>query len=171
MIGHREGFWQPTNQRDFMYFDEVLWEKKRRIQKERWYQMERNKENSVLKRESKSLSRILGEMEQELDVLMASVNAQQASEREEKIRCNDDIRNRTATTFIQSWRRLLARKELQRLQKEAKELSRYPNPLYDQFAAELNLKLKSQANDIKINPNLICGAISHKIDRIWSFNG
>ena len=29
-IGHREGFWQPRNQRDFMYFDEVLWQKKRR---------------------------------------------------------------------------------------------------------------------------------------------
>jgi hypothetical protein len=86
--------------------------------------MERNKEISFLKKESKSLSRILGEMKQELDVLTAIVNAQQASEREEKIRCNDDIRNRTAATFIQScWRRLLARKELQRLQKEAKELS------------------------------------------------
>jgi len=118
IIGHREGFWQPRNQRDFMYFDEVLWQKKRRNQKERWYQMERNKEISVLKKESKSLSRILGEMKQELDVLTTSVNAQQASEREEKIRCNDDIRNRTAATFIQScWRRLLARKELQRLQK------------------------------------------------------
>jgi len=23
-IGHREGFWQPKNPRDFMYFDEVL---------------------------------------------------------------------------------------------------------------------------------------------------
>jgi hypothetical protein len=33
-----------------MYFDEVLWQKKRRIQKERWYQMERNKEISVLKK-------------------------------------------------------------------------------------------------------------------------
>ena len=108
-----------------MYCDEMLWQKKRRIQKERWYQMERNKEISVLKKESKSLSRILGEMKQELDVLAAAtVNAQQASEREEKIRCNDDIRNRTAATFIQScWRRLLVRKELQRLQKEAKELS------------------------------------------------
>ena len=29
-IGHPEGFWQPRNQRDFMYFDEVLWQKKRR---------------------------------------------------------------------------------------------------------------------------------------------
>jgi len=63
-------------------------------------------------------------MKQELDVLMASLNAHQASEREEKIRCNDNIRNRTAATFIQSyWRWLLARKELQRLQKEATELS------------------------------------------------
>jgi hypothetical protein len=50
IIGHREGFWQPRNQRDFMYFDEVLWQKKRRIQKERWYQMERNKEINVLKK-------------------------------------------------------------------------------------------------------------------------
>ena len=40
-IGHREGFWQPINQRDFMYFDEVLWQKKRRIQKKRWYQIKR----------------------------------------------------------------------------------------------------------------------------------
>jgi hypothetical protein len=60
-----------------------------------------NKEISVIKKESKSLSCILGEMKQELDVLTATVNAQQASEREE-IRCNDDIRNRTAATFIQS---------------------------------------------------------------------
>jgi hypothetical protein len=36
------------------------------------------------KKESKSLSRILGEMKQELDVLTTSVNAQQASERGEK---------------------------------------------------------------------------------------
>jgi len=27
-----------------MYYAEVLWQKKRRIQKERWYQRERNKE-------------------------------------------------------------------------------------------------------------------------------
>ena len=67
-----------------MYFDEVLWQQKRRIQKERWYQRERNKEISVLKKESKSLSRILGETKQELDVLTTTVNAQQASEREEK---------------------------------------------------------------------------------------
>jgi hypothetical protein len=88
-----------------MYFDEVLWQKKRQIQKERWYQRERNKEISDLKIESRSLSCILGEMKQELDVLTATVNAQQASEREEKIRCNDDIGIRTAATFIQScWR-------------------------------------------------------------------
>jgi len=107
-----------------MYFDEVLWQKKIRIQKERWYQRERNKEISVLKKESKSLSRILGETKQELDVLMAAVNAQQASEREEKKWCIDEIWNRTAATFIQSyWQQLLARKEFQRLQNEAKELS------------------------------------------------
>jgi len=105
-----------------MYFDEELWQKKRRIQKERWYQRERNKEISVLKKESNSLSRILGEMKQEPDVLTAAVNAQKASEREEKKCCNDEIQNRMAATFIQScWRRLLARKELQRLQNEAKE--------------------------------------------------
>ena len=50
-------------------------------------------------------------------------------------------------------------------------MSRYPNPLYDQFAVKLNLELKPHANDIKIIPNLICGAISHPIDRIWTFNG
>ena len=69
-----------------MYFDEVLWKKKMRIQKERWYQRDRNKEISV----PKSLSRILGEIKQELDVLTATVNAQQASKREEKC-CNDEI--------------------------------------------------------------------------------
>jgi hypothetical protein len=36
--------------------------------------MERNKEISVLKKESKSLSCILGKMKQELDVLKAIVN-------------------------------------------------------------------------------------------------
>jgi hypothetical protein len=42
-------------------------------------------------------------------VLTTSVNAQQALEREEKIRCNDDIRNRTVATFIHScWWWLLA---------------------------------------------------------------
>ena len=75
-----------------MYFDKVLWKKKRRIQKERWYQRDRNKEIGVLKKESKSLSRILGEMKQELDVLTATINAQQASKRQEKKCCNDEIR-------------------------------------------------------------------------------
>ena len=79
-----------------MYSDKVLWQKKRRIQKER------TKEMSVLKKESKNLSRILRETKQELDVLTAAVNAQQASKREEKKCCNDDIRNRTVVTFIQS---------------------------------------------------------------------
>jgi len=50
-------------------------------------------------------------------------------------------------------------------------MSRYPNPLYDQFVAKLNLELKPQANDIKISPNLICGVISHPVDKIWSCNG
>jgi len=82
-----------------MYSDEVLWQKKRRIQKER------TKEMSVLKKESKNLSRILKETKQELDVLTAAINAQQASERVEKKRCNDDIQNRMTATFIQScWR-------------------------------------------------------------------
>jgi hypothetical protein len=61
-----------------MYFDEVLWQKKRRIQNER------NKEISVLKTEFKSLSCIIREMKQELDVFTVAVNAQQALEREEK---------------------------------------------------------------------------------------
>jgi hypothetical protein len=74
-IGPREGFRQHRNRRDFMYFDEGLWQKKMGIQKERWYQRGRNKEISVLKPESKSLSRILGEMKQELDVLTTTINA------------------------------------------------------------------------------------------------
>jgi hypothetical protein len=45
-------------------------------------------------------------------------------------------------------------------------MSRYPNPLYDQFAAELNPQLKPQKADIKISPNLIYGAISSPIHRI-----
>jgi hypothetical protein len=67
-----------------MYSDEVLWQKKRRIQKERWYQRQRNKEISVLRKETKSLSCILKEMQQELDVLTTLVDAQQASKREEQ---------------------------------------------------------------------------------------
>jgi hypothetical protein len=55
--------------------------KKMRIQNERWYQMERNKEINVLKKETKSLSRILREMQQELYVLTTLVDAHQASKR------------------------------------------------------------------------------------------
>jgi len=33
-----------------MYSDKILWQKKRRIQNERWYQRERNKEISILKK-------------------------------------------------------------------------------------------------------------------------
>jgi len=55
-------------------------------------------------------------MQQELDVLTTAINTQQALGREEKKGCNDDIQNRTVATFIQScWRRLFARKKLQRL--------------------------------------------------------
>jgi hypothetical protein len=43
---------------------------------------------------------------------------------------------------------------------------RYPNPLYDQFAAELNLQLKPLEADIKTSLNLIYGAISSPIHRI-----
>ena len=45
-------------------------------------------------------------------------------------------------------------------------MSRYPNPLYDQFAAELNLQLKPPEADIKISPNLIYCVISSPIHRI-----
>jgi hypothetical protein len=38
-------------------------------------------------------------------------------------------------------------------------MSRYPNPFYNQFAAELNPLLKPPEADIKISPNLIYGAI------------
>jgi hypothetical protein len=38
-----------------MYSDEVLWQKNMRIQKERWYQKERNKEISVLKENQESI--------------------------------------------------------------------------------------------------------------------
>jgi hypothetical protein len=86
----------------FMYSDEVLWKKKRRIQKERWYQRERNKVISVLKNETKSLSHILREMQQELDVLTALVNAQQVSKREEQKCRNDGRQKKRAATFIQS---------------------------------------------------------------------
>jgi len=36
-----------------MYYNEVLWQKKMRIQKEIWYQKERNKEIRVLKKKPK----------------------------------------------------------------------------------------------------------------------
>jgi hypothetical protein len=45
-------------------------------------------------------------------------------------------------------------------------MSRYPNPLYDQFVAELDLQLKPQENDIQISPNLIYNVISHPKHRI-----
>ena len=45
-------------------------------------------------------------------------------------------------------------------------MSRYLKPLYDQFVAELNLKLKPQENDIKISPNLIYDTISSPLDKI-----
>jgi hypothetical protein len=45
-------------------------------------------------------------------------------------------------------------------------MSRYPNPVYDQFAVKLNLQLKPQEADIKISPNLTYGAISSLIYRI-----
>jgi hypothetical protein len=38
-----------------MYSDEVLWQKNMRIQKERWYQKERNKKISVLKKNQESI--------------------------------------------------------------------------------------------------------------------
>jgi hypothetical protein len=45
-------------------------------------------------------------------------------------------------------------------------MSRYANPLYDQFAAKLNLELKPQVNDINISSNLIYDAIVPPVDRI-----
>jgi UDP-glucose 6-dehydrogenase len=45
-------------------------------------------------------------------------------------------------------------------------MSRYPNPLYDQFAAKLNLQLKPPEDDIRRSPNLIYGAISSPIHGI-----
>ena len=45
-------------------------------------------------------------------------------------------------------------------------MSRYPNPLYDQFAPELNLQLKPPEADIKISPNLIYDAIPSLIHSI-----
>ena len=45
-------------------------------------------------------------------------------------------------------------------------MSRYPNTLYDQFAAQVNLQVKPQEPDIQISPNLIYDAISPPLDRI-----
>jgi hypothetical protein len=60
-------------------------------------------------------------MQQELDVLTALVDAQQASEREERKHHNDDIRKRKVVTFIQScWRRLLAKKNFKGFKKRLK---------------------------------------------------
>ncbi len=116
----RKAFGSPQTEGISCIVTRCYGKRKGRIQQERWYQRDRNKEISA----PKSLSRILGEMRQELDVLTAAVNAPRASEGEEKKRCNDEIRNGTAATFIRScWRQLLARKEFQRIQTEAKELS------------------------------------------------
>jgi hypothetical protein len=83
----------------FMYSDKILWQKKRRIQNERWYQRERNKEISILKKETKSLWHILGEMQQELDVLTALVPSNLQKERSKNAAMTIDKR---AATFIQS---------------------------------------------------------------------
>jgi len=45
-------------------------------------------------------------------------------------------------------------------------MSKYPNPLYDQFAAKLNPQLKPPEADIKISSNLKYGATSSPIQRI-----
>jgi hypothetical protein len=37
-------------------------------------------------------------------------------------------------------------------------MSKYPNPLYEQFVAELNLQLKPPEDNIKISSYLIYGA-------------
>jgi len=45
---------------DFMSSDEVLWQKKRRIQKKRWYQMKINKDISVPKEGLLPSSKVVG---------------------------------------------------------------------------------------------------------------
>jgi len=45
-------------------------------------------------------------------------------------------------------------------------MSRYPNPLYDQIMAELNLQLKRHEIDIQKIPKLIYGAIAPPVDII-----
>jgi hypothetical protein len=49
-------------------------------------------------------------------------------------------------------------------------MSRYPNHVYDHFAAKLNLQLKPQENGIKIRPNFIHVSISPSIGIIWILN-
>jgi hypothetical protein len=47
-------------------------------------------------------------------------------------------------------------------------MSRYPNPFYDQFAADLNLQLKPPEADNKISPNLIYEvSIYYKVVCLW----
>ena len=77
-IGHREGFWQPRDE-GISCILMRCYGKKNEDSKGEVVSRERNKEICVLKKEYKSLSRILGEMKQELDVLTAAVKAQQAS--------------------------------------------------------------------------------------------
>jgi len=44
-------------------------------------------------------------------------------------------------------------------------MSRYPDPVYDQFAVKLNLQLKPQEADIKISPNLIFETIKELLEK------
>jgi hypothetical protein len=39
-------------------------------------------------------------------------------------------------------------------------MTRYPNPLYDQFTSELNLQLRPQETNIQMSPYLIFDSIS-----------
>jgi hypothetical protein len=60
-------------------------------------------------------------MQEELDVLIALIDARQASERAEQKHRNDDRRKRRTTTFIQScWRGLLQEKNFKRFKKRLK---------------------------------------------------
>jgi len=94
-----------------MYFDELLWQKKRRIQKERWYQRERNKEISVLKKIQESIPYSRGDEARTWCVNGSSQCPASFIKKRRKKWCNDDVRNRTAATLIQSyWWWLLAKK-------------------------------------------------------------
>ena len=111
---------------DFMHSDEILWQKKKRIQKESCYQIERNKEISVLKKNQESILYFRGDASRTWCVNSISQCPASLRKRGTKMP-NDDRRKRRAATFIQScWRWLLARKELQRLQKEAKNFPLIP---------------------------------------------